>query len=208
MSHSRSLGWQWFLYLLGIILTTANLTTTAIDLRTFYESACAPPGKLGYNLAVVRSSLLIHLIRDAFTDRPTVQSTLSLFALTYHISAINTASKFRLWPWMPWINPALDALMFALWLAAAMTSKLNCKDLCNACSSEATVNHGNLTCRCFISVGEPENPPAPKGGLQVRDAKSSQGSLGTGWMSVLKQDLDVVLTYVFDVDFSSETVFD
>jgi len=68
--------------------------------------------------------------------------------------------------------------MFALWLATAITSNLNCNDLCEACSSKPEISYGNSSCKCFASCGEPD----------------WDGSSGQGWIGVLKHDLDIVVT--------------
>src|ERR1700743_3545586 len=50
--------------------------------------------------------------------------------------------------WNRWLQLTLDALLFGLWVVAAVADIPHCSDLCKACSTARWVRLEDLYCQC------------------------------------------------------------
>jgi hypothetical protein len=96
--------------------------------------------------------------------------------------------------------------MLVFWLAAAATSKLNCKDYCKACSDTRGVSWNNRDCLCFGSISysdydyysyKRDLSPAPRGlsgGLEPRKSRGGSGDGGNVGSVDARTALDAIMT--------------
>lgn len=89
--------------------------------------------------------------------------------------------------------------MFIFWLAAAGTSRLNCNDLCNACSSwdyGDGLYFGDLACACgsgYYWWKKRAMSPAPKKGL-LEARRVRHTTAGGTWEA--RTAMDAIMVYV------------
>lgn len=104
--------------------------------------------------------------------------------------------------------------MFIFWIAAAGTSKLNCKDYCKSCSGSPYVDWNDMFCYCFgdtdVNLSDflkRDMSPAPQGLgglLEPRRSRysggsgSSSGRSGKNVIVALRTAGDAIMTYVFE----------